>query len=142
MPIELFRQGDCLRLMFCDLHNEHGEAVQSNQFLLVNGDTGAIIDPGGNLAYHPLYLGMVEHFAPTRLSAILASHADSTCSTVAATITSRPGHSMLNVVFRTGTPAGNPAHAAPALTHATCAANALNAAITAIAATAAARYNC
>jgi flavorubredoxin len=76
MPIELFRQGDCLRLMFCDLHDEHGEAVQSNQFLLVNGDTGAIIDPGGNLAYHPLYLGMVEHFPPTRLSAILASHAD------------------------------------------------------------------
>jgi len=76
MPIELFRQGACKRLMFCDLHTEHGEAVQSNQFLLVNGDTGAIIDPGGNLAYHPLYLGMLEHLPPSRLSAILASHAD------------------------------------------------------------------
>jgi len=76
MPIELFRQGECLRLMFCDMHAEHGEAVQSNQFLIVNGDTGAIIDPGGNLAYHALYLGMVEHFPPNRLSAILASHAD------------------------------------------------------------------
>ena len=76
MPIELFRQGACKRLMFCDLHTEHGEAVQSNQFLLVNGDTGAIIDPGGNLAYHPLYLGMLEHFPPARLSAIFASHAD------------------------------------------------------------------
>lgn len=76
MPHELFRHKGHACLMFSDLSNEGGEAVQSNQFLIVNDDTGAIIDPGGNLAYSELYLGMTQHFAPSRLSAIIASHAD------------------------------------------------------------------
>src|SRR3989344_5094711 len=50
MPHELFRQGDHACLMFSNLGDEGGEAVQANQFLIVDGDQGAIIDPGGNLA--------------------------------------------------------------------------------------------
>ncbi len=76
MPIELYAQGDHRCLMFSDLCDEGGEAVQANQFLVVHGDTGAIIDPGGNLAYSELYLAMTHHFAPSKLSAIVASHAD------------------------------------------------------------------
>ncbi|MEX8497050.1 MAG: MBL fold metallo-hydrolase [Leptothrix ochracea] len=76
MPIELYNKDGFKRLMFCDLNLEGTEAVQSNQFLIVNGDTGAIIDPGGNLAYNSLLLGVTHHFAPSRLSAIIASHAD------------------------------------------------------------------
>ncbi|MDT9000481.1 MBL fold metallo-hydrolase [Paucibacter sp. APW11] len=76
MPIELFRRDSHVCLMFSKLSLEEDEAVQSNQFLLVNGDTGAILDPGGNLAYNELYLGMTQHFAPHKLAAILASHAD------------------------------------------------------------------
>ena len=76
MPQELFRQGDHACLMFSILGDECREAVQANQFLIVDGDHGAIIDPGGNLAYGELYLGMSRHFPPNRLSAILASHAD------------------------------------------------------------------
>lgn len=76
MPTVLFNRGDHRCLMFHDLCDVGGEAVQANQFLIVNGDTGAIIDPGGNLAYNDLYVGMSKHFAPSRLSAILASHAD------------------------------------------------------------------
>ncbi len=76
MPIELFNYDGHQCLMFTDLCDEGGEAVQSNQFLVVNGDTGAIIDPGGNLAYTDLYLSMTRHFPPHQLSAILASHAD------------------------------------------------------------------
>jgi flavorubredoxin len=76
MSIELFRKGRHACLMFARLGDEGGEAVQSNQFLLVHGDTGAILDPGGNIAYHELYLGMTAHFPPHRLAAILASHAD------------------------------------------------------------------
>ena len=76
MPLELFRQGDHACLMFSNLGEEGGEAVQANQFLIVDGDHGAIIDPGGNLAYSELYLGMTRHFPPSKLSAILASHAD------------------------------------------------------------------
>ena len=76
MPIELFQLGEHRCLMFTDLCDEGGEAVQANQFLVVDGDTGAVIDPGGNLAYNELVLGMQKHFPPSRLSAIIASHAD------------------------------------------------------------------
>lgn len=76
MPVELFRRNGHLCLMFSDLSGPGEEAVQANQFLIVDDDTGAIIDPGGNLAYHELYLGMTRYFPPSRLSAILASHAD------------------------------------------------------------------
>ncbi len=74
MPTVLFEEGAHRCLMFSDLAGSEG--VQSNQFLLVHGDTGAILDPGGNLAYNELYVGMTRYFAPHRLAAILASHAD------------------------------------------------------------------
>jgi len=76
MPIELFNKDGHRCLMFTDLCQEGGEAVQSNQFLIADAGTGAIIDPGGNLAYGELYLAMTRHFTPQNLSAILASHAD------------------------------------------------------------------
>lgn len=77
MPaIELFRNNAHACLMFSDLGEEGGEAVQSNQFLFVHGDTGAILDPGGNLAYNELHLTMTRWLQPSRLSGILASHAD------------------------------------------------------------------
>jgi len=77
MPIELFNNGRHQCLMFTDLGGDGGSvAVQANQFLVVDGDTGAVIDPGGNLAYNELVLGMQKHFPPSRLSSILASHAD------------------------------------------------------------------
>jgi len=76
MSFELFNRNGHRCLMFHDLCDVDGEAVQANQFLVVNDDTGAIIDPGGNLAYNELYVGMTKHFPPSRLSAIIASHAD------------------------------------------------------------------
>lgn len=76
MPTALYDRNGHRCLMFTDLGDEGGEAVQSNQFLIVDGDTGAIIDPGGNLAYNELYVAMSKHFPPSKLSALLASHAD------------------------------------------------------------------
>ena len=76
MPIELYRDPHHACYMFTDLIEEDGQAVQANQFLIVDNGTGAIIDPGGNLAYNELYLGMTKHFSPQKLSYILASHAD------------------------------------------------------------------
>lgn len=76
MSTELFRQGDHLCLMFSDLCDGSGDAVQANQFLIVDGDTGAIIDPGGNMAYNDLYMAVTRHFPPSKLGALLASHAD------------------------------------------------------------------
>lgn len=62
--------------MFADLIEEDGAAVQADQFLIVDGDTGAIIDPGGNLAFNELFMGMTKYFPPNRLSYLIASHAD------------------------------------------------------------------
>ncbi|MFI5444959.1 MBL fold metallo-hydrolase [Polaromonas sp. UC242_47] len=76
MPVELYRDTDHACLMFTDLIEEDGQAVQANQFLVIDNGTGAIIDPGGNLAFNELFLGMSRHFSPQKLSYIIASHAD------------------------------------------------------------------
>jgi flavorubredoxin len=76
MPIELFNDGEHLRLMFTHLTTDDGQAVQSNQFLFMNGKSAAILDPGGNLAYNELYMGLTQHCPPHQLGTILASHAD------------------------------------------------------------------
>ena len=76
MPVELYRDTNHACLMFTDLIEEDGQAIQANQFLIVDDDTGAIIDPGGNLAFNELFMGMSRHFAPHKLSYLIASHAD------------------------------------------------------------------
>ncbi len=76
MAIELFNQDGHVCLMFTHLADEGGEAVQANQFLVIDGDAGAVIDPGGNMAYNELLLTIGRYFPPSRLSTILASHAD------------------------------------------------------------------
>ncbi|WP_367847273.1 MBL fold metallo-hydrolase [Rhodoferax sp. WC2427] len=76
MPIELFRNAQHACLMFSDLVHEGEQAVQSNQFLVVDHGVGAVIDPGGNIAFNELFLAMTRHFAPQKLSYLIASHAD------------------------------------------------------------------
>jgi flavorubredoxin len=73
---ELYRDPHHACIMFTDLIEEDGEAVQANQFLIVDHGTGAIIDPGGNLAFNELFLTMSRHFSPQELSYLIASHAD------------------------------------------------------------------
>ncbi len=76
MSIELYRDANHACLMFTDLVEEDGNAVQANQFLIVDNDHGAIIDPGGNLAFNELLLTSSRFFTPQHLSYIVASHAD------------------------------------------------------------------
>lgn len=76
MSIELYRDAHHLCLMFTDLIEEDGQAVQANQFLVIDHGHGALIDPGGNLAFNELFLTMSRHFPPQKLSYLLASHAD------------------------------------------------------------------
>lgn len=76
MPVELYRDSTHACLMFTDLIDGDSQAVQSNQFLIVDNGTGAIIDPGGNLAFNELFLGLSRHFSPQNLTYLLASHAD------------------------------------------------------------------
>lgn len=76
MSIELYRNKTHACLMFTDLIEEDGQAIQANQFLIVDNGTGAIIDPGGNLAFNELFMGMSRHFPPQKLAYVVASHAD------------------------------------------------------------------
>jgi flavorubredoxin len=76
MPLELYRDPQHVCLMFSDLVHASEAAVQANQFLVVDHGVGALIDPGGNIAFNELFLGMGRHFPPQRLAYLLASHAD------------------------------------------------------------------
>ena len=62
--------------MFTDLVSDDSEAVQANQFLIVNNGEGVIIDPGGNMTYNELSLTMRKYIAPSQLDYVIASHAD------------------------------------------------------------------
>lgn len=76
MPIELFKNDHHACLMFTDLVDGDGQAVQSNQFLIVDHGQGALLDPGGNNAFNELFVAMSRFFPPQDLSYLLASHAD------------------------------------------------------------------
>ncbi|HSV34824.1 MAG TPA: MBL fold metallo-hydrolase [Ramlibacter sp.] len=76
MSIELFRNENHACIMFTDLVEEDQQAVQCNQFLIVDNDVGALIDPGGNLAYNELFLTLSRYCSPQHMSYLIASHAD------------------------------------------------------------------
>ncbi len=77
MAVELYRDADHVCVMFTDMMTEHESmVVQANQFLVVDHDVGAIIDPGGVLTFNELYVAMGRYFAPHKLAYIIASHAD------------------------------------------------------------------
>jgi flavorubredoxin len=81
MPIELFAGGGHRVFAFCDLVSEKSSsgpkgAVQCNQFLIIDDGCGALVDPGGNMSYTGLFIGIQKHFPAKDLDFILASHAD------------------------------------------------------------------
>jgi flavorubredoxin len=77
MAIELFNNGDHVCLMFPDLVEDgDGNSVQSNQFLIINGGNGILLDPGGVMTYNELFLAMSRYFPPKQLEYVFASHAD------------------------------------------------------------------
>ena len=53
-----------------------GDGVQSNQFLIIDHDQHALLDPGGDLTYMPLALAVSEHIAIADLTYVFASHQD------------------------------------------------------------------
>lgn len=52
------------------------EAVQSNQFLVINGDHSALIDPGGDTTYSRLFMEVCQLTSVSGLDYIIASHQD------------------------------------------------------------------
>lgn len=75
MSLELYKDARHCCVMFTDLV-EDTEAVQANQFLIVDQDEGVILDPGGNMTYNELSMTMRKYIAPAHLDYIVASHAD------------------------------------------------------------------
>lgn len=75
MATELFRQGDHYCIAFHDLVRGD-DGVHANQFLIVNGNESALIDPGGALLYTPLSMAISRYMQPRDLTWILASHQD------------------------------------------------------------------
>lgn len=53
-----------------------GHGVQANQFLLIDDDHAALIDPGGDLTYTPLSIEISKHVKISELDYIFASHQD------------------------------------------------------------------
>lgn len=53
-----------------------GDGVQSNQFLIIDHDQHALLDPGGDLTYMPLALAVSEHIPIADLTYVFASHQD------------------------------------------------------------------
>lgn len=52
------------------------DGVQANQFLIIDHGEAALIDPGGDLLYTPLWLGITVHVRLPQVRLILASHQD------------------------------------------------------------------
>lgn len=73
----LYESNGHICLAFTDLVDEaHGDAVQSNQFLVVDHGHAALIDPGGQMTYSELYMTISRYFPPKQLDYVMASHAD------------------------------------------------------------------
>ena len=70
----LYDDGNHQCLLFFDLVK--GAGIQSNQFLIIDGDHEAVIDPGGDLTYAPLSIEIGKHIDIKNVDYIFASHQD------------------------------------------------------------------
>lgn len=73
-PIVLFKNGNHQCLLFDNLVT--GDGIQSNQFLIQNGEQSLLLDPGGDLTYTPLSLELSRRINLRDLTYIFASHQD------------------------------------------------------------------
>ena len=62
--------------MLENLIDSDSSAIQSNQFIIVDGKDIALIDPGGNITYNGIFFEIHRLFSNGTVKYILASHAD------------------------------------------------------------------
>jgi flavorubredoxin len=74
MAVEFYNDGFHKCVGFYDLVS--GDGVQANQFLVVNGDHSAIIDPGGDLIYNDLFMQSYRYLFTKSLEYVIGSHQD------------------------------------------------------------------
>lgn len=74
MALELFSDGRHRCLFFQNLVS--GEAVQANQVIILDQGRAALLDPGGEMTFQPLFDALSTYLAVERLDYVLASHQD------------------------------------------------------------------
>ena len=74
MAVELYNKGNHVCVAFRDLVS--GGAVQANQFLIFDDNHAALIDPGGDLTYTPLFMEISNYMNVKALDYVVASHQD------------------------------------------------------------------
>ena len=74
MATEFFNDGEHRCIRFDDLAGE-GE-VQANQYLIIHGEKGMLLDPGGNKLFSKLVAEISTYLPPQKLQYIFLSHQD------------------------------------------------------------------
>jgi flavorubredoxin len=74
MGIEIYNENKHICVCFNNL--VEGEGIQSNQFLVLDDDHSALIDPGGNLTFSRLYIHAGRYTTVKKLDYVIASHQD------------------------------------------------------------------
>jgi flavorubredoxin len=74
MAHEIYNDGTHRCLAYRDLTT--GAGVQANQFLIIDGAHGALLDPGGDMTYAGLFEAMNGELAGGELDFIMCSHQD------------------------------------------------------------------
>lgn len=72
--IQLFDNGNHKNVLLEDFSD--GLAVQANQHLIVHGDSGMILDPGGHKVYNRVYSDCRVHLGKAQLKIMFLSHQD------------------------------------------------------------------
>ena len=72
MASELYNDGKHQCIGFCDLTLNGG--IQSNQYLVIDGNHCALIDPGGELIYKDLLMSSSEYMHGKTLDYVISSH--------------------------------------------------------------------
>ncbi len=74
MSQEIYNDGSHVCVAFRDLVT--GEAIQANQYLIVDNDHAALIDPGGEPSYPRLFMAVGDYVNLHKLDHIIISHLD------------------------------------------------------------------
>lgn len=75
MSVELYNDGEHKCVIFRDLVRG-SDAVQANQVLVYDHDHAALLDPGGEMTYSGLFMGVSRYMNVKNLDYVVASHQD------------------------------------------------------------------
>ncbi|AWR94882.1 MBL fold metallo-hydrolase [Acidianus brierleyi] len=75
-PFVLYEDGDHKFVWLGLDESEHEKGILTNQYLVVDGDKGALLDAGGYFVFERVYENVKEFIKPENVVALLFSHQD------------------------------------------------------------------